>query len=69
MANENSEKKKWGRRLGCTIAWGVLITVAYYVVLFRGGDLTWFSEYSKYLTFGLGFLVGGLTITDVVLKK
>jgi len=71
MANENNEKKRWGRRVGSVIVWGILLTVAYYIVLFKGVDLSWWSEYGKFMTYGLGFLVGGLTATDLVatLKK
>lgn len=64
-----NDKKKWGRRLGCTICWAIFLIVAYYVCLFKGLDIAWFSEYAKYATLGLGFLIGGLTITDSVLKK
>jgi len=60
--------KRWGRRLGSTIVWCVLTTVAYYICLFKGVDLSWWTEYTKYMTYALGFLVGGLTITDVILK-
>lgn len=66
MANENNEKRKWGRRAKSAIACGALLTISYYVCLFKGMDLTWFSEYAKYFTYILGFVVGGLTATDLV---
>lgn len=66
---ENNEKKRWGRRLSTTIAWAVLLNAAFYACVFKGIDVGWFQTYAGYMTLGLGFLVGGLTITDVVLKK
>lgn len=69
MANNNNDKKRFGRRLGTTIGATILITVAYYICLFQGHDISWFTTYTKYVSYFLGFLVGGLTITDVVLKK
>ena len=71
MIKENGSKKRWGRRLGATIGAAILVTVAYYVVLFRGAELMWWVEYAKYTTYFLGFLVGGLSLTDVigVMKK
>ena len=64
-----NKNKRWGRRLYSTIGVTILVTIAYYICLFKGLDIDWFASYTKYLTYFLGFLVGGLTITDVVLKK
>ena len=66
---ENNEKKRWGRRLGATIGWAVLLNVAFYFAATKGLDVEWFKTFSGYMTLGLGFLVGGLTLTDAVLKK
>ena len=60
---------KQNRRAKATIIWAVLITASYYICLFKGMDLTWFAEFAKWMTFALGFVVGGLTVTDAVLKK
>jgi len=64
-----NNNKRWGRRLGSTIGWAVLVSAAFYISMFKGVDLGWFQAYVGYMTLALGFLVGGLTITDVVLKK
>jgi hypothetical protein len=69
LENNNNEKKRWGRRLGSTIGAVILITVFFYICLFKGADLSWAETYTKYIAFFLGVLVSGLTITDVVLKK
>ena len=61
--------KRWGRRLGSTVGAMVLMTVAYYISMFKGLDISWWTEYAKYVTYLLGFLVGGLTITDAIFKK
>jgi len=66
---ENNNKKRWGRRLGTTIGWVVLTTIAYYICMFKGLDLDWWLAYAKYTTIALGFLVGGLTITDSVIAQ
>ena len=65
----NNNNKHWGRRLGATIGWGVLITAGFYIAMFKGVELGWFQTYTGYMTLALGFLVGGLTITDSILKK
>lgn len=65
----NNDKKRWGRRVGSTLVWFVALQVAFYVSLFKGVDPSWFQYNAGFLTIGLGFLVGGLTITDAVLKK
>ena len=62
-------KKRWGRRALGGAVWAILLTAAYYVILFKGGDLLWWTEYAKYMTYGLGFIVGGLSLTDIILKK
>jgi len=64
---KNNSKKRWGRRLGSTITWAVLVNISYYICLFKGLDLSWWVEYTKFMTYALGFLIGGLTITDAIL--
>jgi len=66
---ENNDKKRWGRRVGSTVVWFLGTQTAFYVALFKGVDPSWFQYNAGFLTIGLGFLVGGLTITDAVLKK
>jgi len=65
---ENNNKKRWGRRMGATIVWTILVSTAFYICLFKGVELSWWLEYAKYHTYALGFIVGTLTITDSVLK-
>jgi len=63
---ENNDKKKWGRRLGVFIGVATLVSVAFYVCVFRGPDyLEYFKQYSM-IIFGIGAVVTtGLTATDV----
>ena len=49
--------------------WLLATQAAFYVSIFKGVDVSWFQYNAGYLTIGLGFLVGGLTITDAILKK
>jgi len=58
--------KRWGRRLGATIGAVLLVTIAFYITLFNGAGFEWWDAYAKYILAALGFLVGGLTITDVI---
>ena len=66
---ENNEKKRAGRRAIGGIIAGVMITTAFYIVMLTGYDLSWFKTYTSFV-FGIyGFVAGGLTLTDVILKK
>ena len=60
--------KRWGRRLGSTIGAVLLITVAFYITLFKGVSFEWWDAYAKYTLAALGFLVGALSLTDVIKK-
>jgi len=62
----NNEKKRFGRRAACGFIIVALTTVAFYVCVFRGFDISWFAEYTRTMLFILGFVMGGLTITDTV---
>lgn len=66
---ENNEKKRFGRRAGFGITALVLSTASYYVCLFGGKSLDWFNTYSAFVVGIIGFIVSGLTITDILLKK
>ena len=63
---ENSNGKRFGRRAACGFVVVLLTTVAFYVSMFKGIDLSWFAEYAKTMLFILGFVTGTLTITDTV---
>jgi hypothetical protein len=67
MDKENG--KWWSRRVSSTAVWCALLNVAFFVCLGKPDGLSWFSEYGKFLTFGLVFLVSGLTLTDIFLPK
>ena len=41
-----------------------LITVNYYIVMFKGLSLDWFIEYSKPVIYISGLLILGLSVTD-----
>jgi len=42
-----------------------LVSVPYYLCMFRGLDLSWWTEYAKQMTFWFGLAIGGLSLTDV----
>jgi len=65
----NNNKRHWGRRLGLGVAWFIAVTVAFYFCIIRGVEIDWFTRYAGYLTLGIGFIDGCLTVTDSVLKK
>jgi len=60
--------KAWGRRATTSAVVIILTTVAYYVSLFKGMAVEWFIEYAKVMIYILGFVVGGLTITDGIMN-
>ena len=66
MTTNSNERKRFGRRAACGFTVVVLTSVAYYICLFKGVDLSWFAEYAKTMLYILGFVAGTLTITDVV---
>ena len=63
---ENGNGKRFGRRAACGFTAVALTTVAFYISMFKGVDLSWFAEYTKTMLYILGFVIGGLTITDSV---
>ena len=58
--------KRWGRRLGATIGAVTLITIAYYIAMFKGLDIAWWLEYGKIMAGILIALIGGLSLTDSI---
>lgn len=69
MMEDNNEKKRFGRRAGFGITALALSTISYYVCLFKNVPLEWFNTYSAFVVGIIGFIIGGLTITDILLKK
>jgi len=64
----NNEKKRFGRRAGGGIVAVSLITIAFYVCIFNTVDMDWFKLYTSFVTGILGFVVTGLTLTDLLKK-
>jgi len=65
---KNNEKKRFGRRAGGGIIAVTLITVAFYICLFKDVDLSWLKLYTTWVVGVYGFVVGGLTLTDLLKK-
>lgn len=68
MSEPNNEKKKFGRRAGGGIIAASLVTIAFYVCLFKSVDLAWLKLYTTWIVGIYGFVVGGLTLTDLLKK-
>lgn len=64
-----NNNKRWGRRLALGIVWFIAITGAFYFCIEKGVDISWFTKYGGFLTLGMGFIDGCLTLTDSILKK
>lgn len=64
ISNGNGGVKSFNRRFktGC-LALG-LITVSYYLCLFKNVEINWFLEYAKIVSFITGAVILGLTLTD-----
>lgn len=56
-----------GRRATFTFLWFVNLVVGFYICLFKGVDLAWFIELSKWSTYGLGVLIGSVAVTDSIM--
>jgi len=69
MPNNNNEKKRFGRRAGDGVVAMGLITIAFYVCIFNNVNLDWFQLYTSFVVGILGFVITGLTLTDLLLKK
>ena len=65
---ENNEKKRFGRRAGGGIIAASLITIAFYICLFKSADLAWLTFYTKWIVGVYGFVITGLTLTDLLKK-
>lgn len=66
---KNNEKKRIGRRaIGGLIAI-VLVTIAYYVTMLTDATIDWFKIYTGVILIIYGLAVGGLTWTDLILRK
>ena len=53
------------RRYKLGFLWVVLVTVPYYICMFKGLDIQWWIEYAKQATFWFAIVVGGLSATDI----
>ena len=51
-------------RTGCLAL--ALITVSYYICMFKHVDLSWFLEYSKLVVYVAGGVILGITLTDSI---
>ena len=65
MPENNNGGKRFGRRAIATAIYAVLINVAFFYSTMRGIDIDWFAGYVQYMFGALGFLIGGLTATDI----
>ncbi len=68
MPNNNNEKKRFGRRAGGGIVAASLITIAFYACILGDVDLSWLKLYTTFIVGIYGFVVGGLTLTDLLKK-
>ena len=63
---QNGGKQAFNRRWKSGILGLSLVTVAYYVCLFTGKDLSWFIEYSKPVTYIVAGIIIGISVTDTM---
>lgn len=66
---ENNEKKRIGRRATGGLITIVLVTIAYYITMLTDTKLDWFKIYTGVVLIIYGLAVGGLTWTDLILRK
>ena len=41
-----------------------LVTVSFYICLFKGFDIEWFREYADFMSWAVVAIVAGITATD-----
>ena len=61
--------KRIGRRAIGGLITIILVTVAYYVTMLTEATIDWFKIYTGVVLIIYGLAVGGLTWTDLILKK
>jgi len=66
---ENKGKKRIGRRAIGGLITIILITIAYYVTMLTNATIDWFKIYTGVMLIIYGLAVGGLTWTDLILRK
>jgi len=66
---KSNEKKRIGRRATGGLIAIVLVTVAYYVTMLTDATVDWFKIYTGVILIIYGLAVGGLTWTDLILRK
>jgi len=66
---KNNGKKRIGRRATGGLIAIVLVTVAYYVTMLTDAKIDWFKIYTGVILIIYGLAVGGLTWTDLILRK
>jgi len=66
---KNNGKKRIGRRATGGLIAIVLVTVAYYVTMLTDATIDWFKIYTGVVLIIYGLAVGGLTWTDLILRK
>jgi len=65
---ENNNKRIGRRAIGGLIT-VILVTAAFYVAMLSDVDIGWFKIYTGVMLIIYGLAVGGLTWTDLILKK
>ena len=65
---ENNNKRIGRRAIGGLITI-ILVSVAYYVTMLTDATIDWFKIYTGVVLIIYGLAVGGLTWTDLILKK
>lgn len=66
MVETNNEKKRFGRRALLGFVSLALIEVNFYFSVYKHLDLAWFTKHTEVVLYLLGFIIGGLTLTDIV---
>lgn len=61
--------KRIGRRAIGGLITIILVTVAYYVTMLTEAKIDWFKIYTGVVLIIYGLAVGGLTWTDLILRK
>ena len=60
----NGARRAQNRRWRAVLMAVSLVTVSFYICLFKGFDIEWFREYADFMSWAVVAIVAGITATD-----
>jgi len=64
IPSNGNGRKAMNRRWKAVLMAVALVTVAFYICMFRDIDIDWFREYADFMSWAVVAIVAGITTTD-----